>query len=169
MQGTKRSIAIAPSIRRLGRHRLRFYVLLLVVVLLYGPRSLFFSLITASASPPLPAQPMAGAARGVSAAITAAAACGIILALLRRLRILELQAKDEAAGRQAEARRKGELALQLMTTRNRLMHSAESLEKGRKFVPAPSDVCSSRSATWNCQLCEASWPTFTSLFRTRCS
>lgn len=64
--------------------------------------------------------------------LTAAAA-----ALVASLCCLVLEARRRAAH---ASRRRNALALELMSTRNRLMHSSHSVSVGRNFVPKPSDV-----------------------------
>lgn len=64
--------------------------------------------------------------------LTAAAA-----ALVASLCCLVLESRRRAAH---ASRRRNALALELMSTRNRLMHSSHSVSVGRNFVPKPSDV-----------------------------
>ena len=83
--------------------------------------------------------------RNPTAYAVAAAAALLAYILHRRLRLVEDRLIAEKLAREAESTRKNELALELMVTRNKLMHSDESVERSRKFVPAPSDV-STRTA-----------------------
>ena len=61
---------------------------------------------------------------------------GLFLAVLRLRR--ELTSARAAA--QREARRKSEIAWDLMSTRNKFMHTDESVRVGRAFKPRASDV-----------------------------
>mmetsp|Transcript_59959 Transcript_59959/g.137468 ORF Transcript_59959/g.137468 Transcript_59959/m.137468 type:complete len:349 (-) Transcript_59959:513-1559(-) len=65
----------------------------------------------------------------------AAAALCVWYALTLRRRIEALQRQLDQ-----QATRRDELAMELMSTRNKFMHSPESVVAGRTFKPAPSDV-----------------------------
>lgn len=62
--------------------------------------------------------------------------CGLFL-LLQHFRRELMIARARA---QREAQRKSEIAWDLMSTRNKFMHTAESVRIGRTFKPQPSDV-----------------------------
>ena len=64
----------------------------------------------------------------------------LTLIMLAGLFCAALQLHRKAGLVAAEARRKNELAMELMSTRNKFMHTAESVRVGRAFKPRKSDI-----------------------------
>ena len=78
-----------------------------------------------------------GSRRVVSACLATAATVGLVASL-----VFGRQLKKIEATKKREAKRKGELALELMSIRNSMFESRESLERGTypKFITRPGDV-----------------------------
>lgn len=69
-----------------------------------------------------------------------AASFVVALAVYRRFAALREQLDDALGKLEDTSERKNRLALQLMSVRNKRMHTAESVAEGREFTPRPSDV-----------------------------
>ena len=75
-----------------------------------------------------------GRIAGLAIATACATGLAVLVAKLRH----ELRfARDALA---AESKRRDEIAMELMSTRNKFMHTDESVKIGRAFKPRPTDV-----------------------------